>query len=112
MIDEKTLEQIVPGVRVKVHEKVGFFSGIVLSRKHGKEAGGTFTVRSKIADIGVEKIYPIYSPNIKKVEIINTPRRRVRRSKLYYLRKLSDKKIRQKLGVWTRILSHRQLLQE
>jgi len=99
MIDEKTLEKIKPGTRVKVHDQNGIFQGIVLSRKHGKEAGGTFTVRSKITDVGVEKIYPIYTPNIKKVEIIATPRRKVRRSKLYYLRNLSDKKIRQKLGV-------------
>lgn len=99
MIDEKTLEKIKPGVRVKVHEKGGQFSGIVLARKHGKEAGGTFTVLSKISDVGVEKIYPIYSPNIKKVDILTEPRKRVRRSKLYYLRNLSDKKIRQKLGV-------------
>ena len=99
MIDKETLEKIKPGTKVRVFEKAGQFSGIVLSRKHGNEAGGTFTVRSKMSDVGVEKIYPIYSPNIKKVEILTTPRRRVRRSKLYYLRKLSDKKIRQKLGV-------------
>jgi len=99
MIDKETLEKIKPGTKVKVFEKTGQFSGIVLSRKHGKEAGGTFTVSSKISDVGVEKIYPIYSPNIKKVEIISVPRRRVRRSKLYYLRNLSDKKIRHKLGV-------------
>jgi len=99
MIDEKTLEQIKPGTRVKVYEKGGQFSGIVLSRKHGKEAGGTFTVRSKLGDVGVEKIYPIYSPNITKVDIVTKPRKKVKRSKLYYLRKLSDKKIRQKLGV-------------
>jgi len=99
MIDEKTLEQIKPGTRVKVHEKGGQFSGIVLARKHGKDAGGTFTVRSKLGDVGVEKIYPIYSPNIKKVDIVTKPRKKVKRSKLYYLRKLSDKKIRQKLGV-------------
>jgi len=99
MIDEKTLEQIKPGTRVKVYEKAGQFSGIVLARKHGKQAGGTFTVLSKLGDVGVEKIYPIYSPNIKKVEIVTTPRKKVKRSKLYYLRTLSDKKIRQKLGV-------------
>ena len=99
MIDKETLEKIKPGVRVKVYEKSGQFSGIVLARKHGKEAGGTFTVRSKISDVGIEKIYPIYSPNIKKVDIVTEPRKRIRRSKLYYLRKLSDKKIRQKLGV-------------
>lgn len=99
MIQKGVLEKIKPGVRVKVYEKGGQFSGIVLARKHGAEAGATFTVRSKISDVGVEKVYPIYSPNIKKVEILAEPRRRVRRAKLYYLRKLSDKKIRQKLGV-------------
>jgi len=98
MIDEKTLEKIEPGVRVKVHEKGGQFSGIVLARKHGKDAGGTFTVLSKLSEVGVEKVYPIYSPNIKKVDIITVPKKKVRRSKLYYLRKLSDKGIRQKLG--------------
>ncbi|OGY57767.1 MAG: hypothetical protein A3C03_00410 [Candidatus Colwellbacteria bacterium RIFCSPHIGHO2_02_FULL_45_17] len=98
MIDEKTLEQIKPGTRVKVHEKGGQFSGIVLARKHGKQAGATFTVRSKLSDVGVEKVYPIYSPNIKKVEILAIPKKKVGRSKLYYLRKLSDKGIRQKLG--------------
>lgn len=99
MIDKEALEKIKPGVRVKVHEKGGQFSGIVLARKHGVEPGATFTVRSKISDVGVEKVYSVYSPNIKKVEILATPRRKVRRAKLYYLRKLSDKKIRQKLGI-------------
>lgn len=99
MIDEKTLEKIKPGARVKVHEKGGQFSGIVLARKHGKENGATFTVRSKLGEVGVEKIYPINSPNIKKVDILATPTKKVGRSKLYYLRNLPDKKIRHKLGV-------------
>ena len=99
MIEKEILDQIKPGTRVKIHDQNGQFIGIVLARKHGNEAGGTFTVRSKIQDIGVEKIYPIYSPNIKSVEIMTKPRRKVRRSKLYYLRNLSDKRIRQKLGV-------------
>lgn len=99
MIDHETLEKLKPGTRVKVYEKGGMFEGIVLARKHGKQAGATFTVRTKLADVGVEKVYPIYSPNIKKVEILAKPRRKVRRAKLYYLRNLSDKKIRQKLGV-------------
>ncbi|HEY4498252.1 MAG TPA: 50S ribosomal protein L19 [Candidatus Paceibacterota bacterium] len=99
MISEEILKQIRPGTRVKVYEKGGMFEGLVLARKHGRQAGGTFTVRAKLADVGVEKVYPIYSPNIKKVEILAKPRRKVRRAKLYYLRNLSEKKIRQKLGV-------------
>ena len=99
MIDMETLKKLKPGTKVKVFEKQGQFEGIILARKHGKEAGATFTVRAKLADVGVEKIYPIYSPNIKKLEILTTPKRRVRRAKLYYLRTLPERKIRQKLGV-------------
>ena len=104
MIPENILVKIKPGARVKVWEKIkeggrerkSPFEGIVLARKHGKEAGATFTVRAVLQDIGVEKIYPIHSPNIAKVEIISSPRK-VHRSKLYYLRGLSSKKIREKL---------------
>ena len=60
------------------------FEGLVLARKHGTEAGGTFTVRRVASGVGVEKIYPLYSPMIDKIEIIK--RSRVRRAKLYYIR--------------------------
>ena len=102
MIDEKTLEKIKPGCTVKVTEsfkegekkKTSVFKGIVIARK---EAGGTFTVRGVIASYGLEKVYPINSPRIEKVEV--TPAaKRVRRAKLYYLRDLSAKKIREQLG--------------
>jgi len=104
MISEDVLEKIKPGAKVKVWEKIkegekerkSSFEGIVLARKHGKEAGATFTVRAVLQDIGVEKVYPIHSPIIAKVEIISSPRK-VHRSKLYYLRGLSSKKIREKL---------------
>ncbi len=97
MIQEEILKQIKPGATVKVQDKFGTFQGIVLSRKHGQETGATFTVRATVAGIGVEKIYPIHSPNIIKVKILNSPKK-VHRSKLYFLRKLSKKKIRQKIG--------------
>lgn len=98
MIGAEILEQIRPGVRVKVHDKNGQFEGIVLARKHGKEAGATFTVRGEVAGVGVEKIYPIYTPTIKKVTILKEPKR-VRRAKLYFLRTLPVRKIKQKLGL-------------
>ncbi len=83
---------IKPGdtVRVwqKVKEKDGFrlqaFEGLVLAVKHGKEAGGTFTVRKVTSGVGVEKIYPLYSPMIDRIEIVR--RAKVRRAKLYYIR--------------------------
>ena len=81
-----------PGDTVRVWQKIEekgkyrlqAFEGLVLARKHGKEAGGTFTVRRVASGVGVEKIFPLYSPMIDKVEIIN--RARVRRAKLYYIR--------------------------
>lgn len=60
------------------------FEGLVLARKHGTEAGGTFTVRRVASGVGVEKVFPLYSPMIDKIEIIK--RATVRRAKLYYIR--------------------------
>ena len=60
------------------------FEGLVLAVKHGAEAGSTFTVRKTIDGVGVERIFPLYSPLIDEVEIIR--RARVRRAKLYHIR--------------------------
>jgi large subunit ribosomal protein L19 len=98
MIPEEILKQIKSGATVAVQDKFGIFKGTVISRKHGKEAGATFTVRATLSEVGVEKIYPINSPSIVKVKIVSSPKK-VHRSKLYFLRKLSKKKIRQKLGI-------------
>lgn len=111
-MEQAILEQIKPGAQVKVHEvikdpsagsgqaksRTSVFSGIVLSRKHGSEPGATFTVRTQIAGEGVEKIYPIHSPLIGKVEIISSPKK-LHRAKLYFLRGISKKEIRRKIGV-------------
>lgn len=98
MIDEKVLEKIKAGAKVKVYEGTTPFDGLVLARKHGKEAGATFTVRSIVAGVGVEKVFPINSPAITKVEIVSSPKK-VHRSKLYFVRKVSASRVRQKLGV-------------
>ena len=71
------------------------FEGIVLARKHGKEAGATFTVRKVASGVGVERIFPLYSPMIGKIEI--TKRSRARRSKLYYIRTKAVKDVRGKM---------------
>lgn len=98
MIDKNLFPQLKSGARIKVYEKSGsVFEGVILARKHGSEIGATITVRNTIAGVGVEKIYPIHSPAILKVEVINSPKK-VHRSKLYYLRALSAKKTKQKLA--------------
>ena len=95
----KTLD-IRSGDTVRVMQKIKeedktrlqAFEGIVLAVKHGKEAGGTFTVRKVIHEVGVERIFPIYSPNIESIEILK--RAKVRRSKLYYIREKATKELR------------------
>ena len=97
MIAEDVLKNIKPGAKVKVYEGKTPFEGVVLARKHGSEAGATFTVRAVLAGVGVEKVYPIHSPSIVKVQIVSSPKK-VKRSKLYFVRKMSGTRIRQKIG--------------
>ncbi len=103
-MEANIIEKIKPGAKIKIWEKIKEgnkerltpFEGVVIARKHGKEAGATFTVRAVLQEIGVEKVYPINSPNIAKVEVISSSKK-IRRSKLYFLRNLSSKKSREKL---------------
>ena len=71
------------------------FEGMVLARKHGTTAGATFTVRKVASGVGVERIFPLYSPMIDSLELIKVAR--TRRSKLYYVRDKALKDIRRKL---------------
>lgn len=100
---EKAQERELPAFRVgdtvNVHfriregekERVQVFKGVIIRRAKGG-AGATFTVRKVSAGVGVERIFPLHSPRIEKVEI--TARGHVRRSRLYYLRDLRGKKAR------------------
>jgi large subunit ribosomal protein L19 len=88
-----------PGDTVRVHvkvvegesERVQAFQGTVIQRR-GSGMGMTFTVRKISGGIGVERVFPLHSPNINKIE--NLRRGRVRRAKLFYLRKLKGKAAR------------------
>ncbi len=102
-IDERKKLDIRSGDTVKVYQKIQekgktriqMFEGLVLARKHGTEAGATFTVRRVAGGYGVEKVFPLYSPLIDKVEI--TKRAKVRKAKLYYIRKKAAKEISKRM---------------
>ncbi len=100
--DRKNLP-LYPGATVKVHLKIEekgktrlqVFEGLVLAVKHGKGNGSMFTVRKVASDVGVEKIFPLYSPTIDKIEIIKQAA--VRRSKLYFIRKKVAREVSRKM---------------
>ena len=76
-------------IQEKGKTRLQAFEGLVLARKHGKENGATITVRKVSSGVGVERIFPLYSPNIDKIEILK--RASVRQSKLYYIREKAAK---------------------
>lgn len=106
----KNLPDVRPGDTIKVHQKIKegdpsagsgqakeriqIFEGVVIARKHGKEIFSTITVRKVVDGVGVERIFPINSPAIEKIEIVKHGK--VRRAKLYYLRTAKGKKARLK----------------
>ena len=102
-MEERKELGIKAGDTVRVHQKIQdkgktriqIFEGLVLARKHGAEPGATFTVRKVASGVGVEKIYPLYSPMIDKLEIVK--RSKVRRAKLYFIREKVNKEIKRQM---------------
>jgi large subunit ribosomal protein L19 len=100
--DVKKTPVLEPGMTVRVHQKIKegdkqriqIFEGLIIKISHGYGVDKTFTVRKVVEGIGVEKIFPIHSPNIEKIEV--KKKSKVRRSKLYYMRERFGKSARLK----------------
>ncbi len=96
------LPEVKPGDHIKIWQKIREgqkeritpFEGIVIAKKHGKGISATITIKGEIKGIRVEKIFPIHSPIINKIEIL--AHHKVRRAKLYYLRTAKGKRARLK----------------
>jgi large subunit ribosomal protein L19 len=100
--------KLKPGVTIRIYqrikelntkgeekERVQFFDGIIIARKHGKEQGATITVRKVSNGVGVEKIYPLNLPTIEKIEIKKIAK--VRRAKLTFLKGGYKKRLKEKV---------------
>lgn len=106
--DKKSMPELKVGMTVRVYQKiketnakgeekerVQYFEGMIIAKKHGKEAGGTITVRKVSNGVGVEKIFPLKLPTIDKIEIKKIAE--VKRSKLYFLKRGYKKKLKEKI---------------
>jgi len=100
--ERKDIPEIRTGYAVRVHQKIKegdkqriqIFEGLVIARKHGQGINSTITVRKVSGGFGVERIFPVHSPVIEKIEVVR--KHKVRRAKLYYIREKSAKEARLK----------------
>jgi len=105
---EEKITELKPGMTVRIHQKIKetnskgeekeriqYFEGMIIAKKHGKEAGGTITVRKVSNGVGLEKIFPLNLPAIDKIEIKKIAE--VRRAKLYFLKKGYKKRLKEKV---------------
>jgi len=87
--------RVTQKIEDKGKTRLQVFEGMMLYRKHGKEAGATFTIRKTASGIGVERTFPLFSPMIETLEV--TKRSKTRRSKLYYVRDKAAKEISKRM---------------
>lgn len=94
--------ELRPGMTVRVHQKISegektriqIFEGAIIKRSGGSGANGTFTVRKVSEGVGVERIFPIHSPMIEKIDVVRAAK--VRRAKLHFVRKAGLQKLEDK----------------
>jgi large subunit ribosomal protein L19 len=106
ILKEDFIGKIAPGMTIKVYQKIKelnikgeekeriqFYEGMVIARKHGKEIGATITVRKVTDGVGIEKTFPLNLPSITKIEI--KKQARVRRAKLNFLKNNYKKRLKE-----------------
>lgn len=104
---EEKFSELKPGMTVKIYQKIKemnlkgqekeriqFFEGLVIAKKHKSEKGGTITVRKVSDGVGVEKIFPLNLPTITKIEV--KKKAKTRRAKLYFLKRGYKKRLKEK----------------
>jgi large subunit ribosomal protein L19 len=102
-----TPAELKPGMTVRVYQKIKetnskgeekerlqFFDGMIIAKKHGTEPGASITVRKISEGVGVEKIFPLFSPTVDRIVI--KKQAKVRKAKLYYLREGYKKRLKEK----------------
>jgi large subunit ribosomal protein L19 len=87
--------RVVSKIKDKDKYRLQAFEGMVLARKHGTSPSATFTVRKVSNGVGVERIFPLYSPLVDKIEVVK--KTKARRAKLYYVREKAVKEVRRKM---------------
>ena len=105
--EDKKIPDLKTGMTVRVYHKIKelnikgeekerttYFEGIIIAMKHGREKGATITIRKISGGIGVEKIFPIHLPTIENIVI--KKQAKVKRAKLYYLKRGYKKKLKEK----------------
>ena len=105
--EEIKIPDLKPGMTIRIYQKikelnikgeekerVQYFEGMIIAKKHGKETGGTITVRKVSDGVGVEKIFPLNLPTITKIE--TKKQAKTRRAKLYFLKDNYKKKLKEK----------------
>lgn len=87
--------RVIQKVKEGDKERLSPFEGLVIAVKHGKGPTATFTVRKVVSGIGVERVFPMHSPVISKIEVLRHSK--VRRAKLYYIREKAAKETRKRM---------------
>lgn len=91
--------EVVQKIKEGGKDRLARFQGIVIAKKHGRGISATFTVRKVVDGIGVERIFPLHSPVISQINILQHSK--VRRAKLYYIRERASREVRRKMKkIW------------